>query len=197
MVFSVLREIHCDNNVKPIIFSIFGNISRHLGHLWQWNPETWNMNAKLTWKFLERGSAVKAEIFLRTHLGGDSGEFYGVILGNLQKTYPPRPNTGYANSIGNSWSFSWLCLKILSWKTCHWSVINSTGASPDVDQRTVKLDTKSTRNTLMAAPKTRGDTERIDNGCTAHGCMLRSKLHQFSRNHSRECEAAGLQLLST
>jgi len=62
------------------------------------------MNAKLTWKFLERGSAVKAEIFLRTHQG-DSGDVQGGSRVNLQKIYPPRPNTGYANSIGNSWEF--------------------------------------------------------------------------------------------
>jgi len=104
---------------------------------------------------------MKAEVLLRTHKS-DSGE-YPMMVVVPPKDMPTATEYWLMQIQLEIRVFLGFALKILSWKTCHWSVINSTGASPDVDQRTAKLDTESTRNTLMAAPKTRADSATITN----------------------------------
>jgi len=128
-----------------------------------------------------------------------------MLFWQLEKTCPPRPNTGYANSIGNSSTFSWLCLKILSWKTCHWSVINSTGASPDVDHgtengqrfhvRTHKLNARIHKKHAYWRPQTPDATPRRLKTYAATTADANFGSHREIM--SGRAEAAGPQLLST
>jgi len=92
------------------------------------------MNAKLTWKFLEKGCAMGFEISARTQRGRVR---LGLMVNSVpRQSRPSRSNTGF-----NDWMqiqleirvYLGFALKILSWNTCHWSVINSTGASPEVE----------------------------------------------------------------
>lgn len=65
-MFSVLREIHCDNNVKPIIFSIFGNVFETFGPSLAMKSRNLEYECEIDMEILGKGCAVEVEISVRT-----------------------------------------------------------------------------------------------------------------------------------
>jgi hypothetical protein len=164
------------------------------------------MNAKLTWKFLERGSAVDAEIFMRTHLIAihESTLFVGNAVLTTREDMPTATEYWLCKF---NWKFEYFFLALLensvlenlslvsdkfhrSEPGCgprnrEWATFSRTHA------QTERENPQETR--LLAAPDTRRDTATTENVRATADANFDS--HREIMNG--RTEAAGPRLLST